>query len=112
MRIEISENSFDRSLAHIKSGDLVHGKFIIYLGSNVEYQEASFNTAKRDGSISYKRLLAYSHYSQRIENDIEITLTHEFIHILIWKITRKIGDVVSFDNVDDEDVISGYGLVY
>jgi len=95
--------------AHIKERELIQGQLVIYLGSNVEKQELSFSQYKKH--LYNKRLRSFPSYSQHLEDDAEILLIHEFIHLLLWKITNNLYTVCGFDDVDRCDEISGYGFL-
>ena len=97
MNIDYRLHDHSASISHIDYEEVKQGIFTIYLGGHLEGLEYTYMHFPQ--LVLDERLFAYNRVSDFIEDNIEYTLAHEFIHLLLYRLCGE-GCSEMWDNAD------------
>jgi len=91
--------------AYILSSQLILGRPVIYLGGNIEEMDKLMKYSP--DLVINPKIFDYETRADYLTDEAESIITHEVLHIVLYKTSGSIHVTRSFDDIDRCKVISG-----
>ena len=99
INIKINDDGCD-DIAYVLPHDLMANRKIIYLGGNMETLKTRIkNDMRYKIPMKYREATAPTEFMYN--EDMEQIISHETIHIAIWKLTKDLHTTRTLDNIDN-----------